>query len=395
MSKTFFPLLILAILACCIEIDLSVPSFPAMARYFNVSEGTIQLTVAYNFLGFCLAGMLYGPLSECYGRRSLMILGNACLLLGAIGCVFAPSIELLLISRFIQGIGAATSAVLVFAMIADAYQGEKSAQLIGIMNSVLTVFMAGAPIAGGFIFEAVGWRGAYGVVAGVCLISWILMLFFLPETKFDRQPLEAKKIVEDYKKLFTNLKFLSASLVPSLQCASYMSFIACGAFLYVETFELPVRSYALHQGSIIASFSIVSLLAGKISQKFGARNCIIAGTALTIGAASALVILSLLAPYSPYLTTTFMFILAGGVAVCYPIIFAASMEVFPEIKGTASSAIMGVRGLLCSLFVGITGYFYNGEPIRVFVIIFGIVILSFLFTLKVLRSEQFAEAVAA
>lgn len=395
MPWTFFPLLILTFLACCVEIDLSVPSFPAMAQFFNVSEGTIQLTIAYNFLGFCLAGVLYGPLSESYGRRNVMIIGNAFLMIGALGCVYAPSINFLLTTRFVQGVGAVTSAVLVFAMIADAYQGEKATRLIGVMNCVLTIFMAGAPIAGGFLFEAVGWRGSYSVVAGLCLVSWICMVFLLPETKIGRDPLVPRKIIKDYAGLFTDTQFLSASLVPSLQCAAYMAFIACGAFLYMETFELPVVSYAFHQGSIIVSFSVVSLLAGKIAEKMGTRNAIIKGTAVSIAGAIALVILSLVDPYSPYLTTLFMIVYAVGVAITYPVIFASSMEIFPDIKGTASSAIMGVRGLLCSLFVGITGYFYNGEPIRVFSVILGIVVLYTLLTLKVLQSEQFVEPVTA
>ncbi len=76
MPRIFLPLLILSIIACCIEVEISVPGFPDIANYFNVSDGVVQLTVAYNFLGFCLSALFYGPLSECYGRRKVMIVGN-------------------------------------------------------------------------------------------------------------------------------------------------------------------------------------------------------------------------------------------------------------------------------------------------------------------------------
>lgn len=99
-----------------------------------------------------------------------MIIGNAMLLIGAIGCVFAPSINWLLISRFAQGIGDIVS-VIVFAIIADSYQGNKAVKFIGIMNAILTVVMAIAAILGSFINEAVGWRGSYSTVAVMCLIS--------------------------------------------------------------------------------------------------------------------------------------------------------------------------------------------------------------------------------
>jgi MFS transporter, DHA1 family, multidrug resistance protein len=237
MPKTFMPLLILSLITCCIEIDISVPGFPDMAKFFNVSEGAIQLTIAYNFLGFCLAGLFYGPLSDCYGRRKMMILGNGLLLIGAVGCAFAPSLFILFVSRFIQGLGASASAVVVFAMIADAYTGEKAIKLIGIMNSALTVLMAIAPIIGSFINQAVGWRGNYAIVATMSLISWLLLVFLLPETKKEFEPFHVNKVLNNYKTLFCNAKFLKSSLIPSLQCSAYFSFVACGVFLYTETFN--------------------------------------------------------------------------------------------------------------------------------------------------------------
>lgn len=395
MQRMFLPLLILSIIACCIEVEISVPGFPEMARYFDVSESMIQLTIAYNFLGFCLAGLFYGPLSESFGRRKIMVLGNAFLLLGALGCVCAPTIEWLLVSRFVQGVGASTSAVVTFAMIADRYQGDKAAKLIGIMNSILTTLMALAPVAGGFINEAVGWRGNYGAVAMICLISWVLMLLMLPETKKDLQAFDLKKVLRDYGKLLCSAKFIRASVVPSLMYAAYMSFVACGSFLYMETFGLSMMTYTLHLGSIVASFSLVSFFSGRIIQKFGGRDCIIKGTALCITGAAGLLMLSLEAPDSPYLTTGCMILFCVGFAICYPVIFASSLEIFPEIKGTASSAIMSMRAFLVAALIGLMGYLYNGELIMVALVIMAAVIPGFFLTIQLLRSLVFRKGAKA
>lgn len=156
MQKLLFPLLILSLVVCCIETDMSAPSFPDMSKHFNVSKGMIQYTIAINFLGFCVASLFYGALSDSYGRRPIMVMGNAFMMVGALGCVWAPSIEMLLAARFIQGVGASTSAVVVFAMIADCYQGNEALKRIGIMNSALTIFMSVAPIAGSFLNQAIG-----------------------------------------------------------------------------------------------------------------------------------------------------------------------------------------------------------------------------------------------
>ncbi|WP_245609512.1 MFS transporter [Wolbachia endosymbiont of Trichogramma pretiosum] len=124
-------------------------------------------------------------MSECYGRRRMMIIGNTLLLIGAVGCIFALSVFELLISRFIQGIGISTS-VVVFAIIADSYKGNEAVKFIGIMNSILTVLIVIAPVLGSFISKIVVLRDNYASVAILCFISWVLLLLLLPETKKDR-----------------------------------------------------------------------------------------------------------------------------------------------------------------------------------------------------------------
>lgn len=372
-------LLILSLIAKFIEIDISVPSFPDMVHYFNVSEGTIQLTIAYNFLGFCIGGLFFGPLSECYGRRRIMIIGNTLLLIGAVGCVFAPSIFLLLISRFVQGIGVSTS-VVVFAIVADSYKGDEAVKFIGIMNSVLTVVMAIAPVLGSFINEIVGWRGNYATVAILCLISWVLLLFLLPETKKDRDAFSLKKIMKDYRKLLSSPRFVTLSLMSSLFSAAYMSFITCGPFLYMKTFGLSSTIYALHQGAIVGCFSLISLFAGKILQKLGAIWCVISGTSVGAIGSLLLVIFSIIVPHSFYLVTLSMIIFSIGCAICQPVIFNASINVFPEIKGTASSAVSFIRAFIMAIFIGLTSYVYNGQAISVAVLILSAIVLELVFT---------------
>ncbi|WP_264688098.1 multidrug effflux MFS transporter [Wolbachia endosymbiont (group A) of Sympetrum striolatum] len=372
-------LLILSLIVKFIEIDISVPSFPDMVHYFNVSEGTIQLTIAYNFLGFCIGGLFFGPLSECYGRRRIMIIGNTLLLIGAVGCVFAPSIFWLLISRFVQGIGVSTS-VVVFAIVADSYKGDEAVKFIGIMNSVLTVVMAIAPVLGSFINEIVGWRGNYATVAILCLISWVLLLFLLPETKKDRDAFSLKKIMKDYRKLLSSPRFVTLSLMSSLFSAAYMSFITCGPFLYMETFGLSSTIYALHQGAIVGCFSLISLFAGKILQKLGAIWCVISGTSVGAIGSLLLVIFSIIVPHSFYLVTLSMIIFSIGCAICQPVIFNASINVFPEIKGTASSAVSFIRAFIMAIFIGLTSYVYNGQAISVAVLVLSAIVLELVFT---------------
>jgi DHA1 family bicyclomycin/chloramphenicol resistance-like MFS transporter len=390
MSKLYLPfLLILSLIVCCIEVDISVPSFPEIGHYFHVSESIVQLTIAFNFLGFCLSSVVFGPLSECYGRRKIMIIGNAILLIGATSCVFASSINILLLARFVQGIGASTSAVVVFAMIADLYQGAKAVKLIGIMNSILTICIAIAPVIGGFVNKIIGWRGNYACVAFISFISWILLIGFLPETKEKPQVFSFKKVLKEYRDVLINLKFFCASMVPSLMYSAYMSFVACASFLYMKTFGLPVMSYVFHQFVMISFFAITSIFWGKLIQLLGNKNCVLLGIGLGFLGSLLLVILSTVAPHSSSLTTISMIIFLLGFSISYPIIFTYSLEIFPELKGIASSTIMAVRAFLVTIIVSLNSYFYNGHPIRVAFVIVSVMLFVVILTMKLMQNHSF------
>jgi DHA1 family bicyclomycin/chloramphenicol resistance-like MFS transporter len=381
----------MSLLACCIEVDISVPSFPDISDHFKISDGLTQMTIAINFFGFFLSGIFYGPLSESYGRRGIMIVGNTLLLIGAIGCVIAPSIEFLLFSRLIQGIGASAAAVIVFAMIADVYSGDVAAKLVGIMNSILTILMAIAPIAGSFINEVVGWRGNYFVVSLVSAISCVLLYLNLPETKKDSEELNIKKILRSYATLVTDKSFLYASVVPSIGYSGYMSFIACGSFLYMETYNLPIMQYAIHQGVIVGSFSVISMYSGALSQKIGRKNSIVYGIMLSLIGGIMMFTIAFVTENAPYLTTLSMILFSGGAAIYYPVIFTRSMEIFPELKGASSSAIMGMRMILCSGFVAVTSYFYDGKLLPVALIVLLAAILVIICTYRLLNFISFEE----
>jgi DHA1 family bicyclomycin/chloramphenicol resistance-like MFS transporter len=391
MSKVaFFPfLLVVSLLTCCIEVDISVPSFPDISDYFGISDATTQMTIAVNFIGFCVSSGLYGPLSDSIGRRNVMLVGNAIMMIGAVGCFFADSIEFLLFARFLQGLGASASTVVVFAMVTDVYSVAKSERLVGVMNASMTVFMSLAPIVGSFLNETVGWRGNYGVIALVSVISWFMLYFWLPETKSKLQILSFFSIKNDFKMLLTDGKFLIASSIPSLYYAGWISFVSCSSFLYMETYELPIMYYALHQGAIISVFSFVSFFAGEVAEFIGEKKCIIIGIFISCTAISFMFILSLMPGKSPYLTSLSMMIYGTGSAIVYPVVFVRSLEIFPEIKGTASSAIMAMRALICAGFVAIVSYFYAGQLINVAIVLLVVVSLIVLLTSFLLKKVRF------
>lgn len=370
-------LLIFSLIAGCIEVDMAVPSFPEIAAFFNVSEGLVQQTITYNFLGFFIGGLIYGPLSDSLGRRKTMLLGSVIMLIGALGCTLANSIETLLISRFIQGLGAGTPVVVVYAIIADRYQGLECFKIIGWVNAAISSLMALAPLFGGLVNAYLGWRGNYAVVVIITLLSLIMLTLALPETKTERTSLRVKQTLCDYFKLGGSYAFLRVSLIPSLLFAAYMVFVASSAFLYMKTYHLPVTNFVLHFFLVVASFAVPSLFASKITALIGSEE-----KAVVIGSATAILALGLLFfVNNAWALTLLMCIFCVGFAICYPIIFGRSLNVFPNMQGAASSLTMSLRSLLVSVSIGFVSTSFTGQLSQITTIVFSLAMLSLILLL--------------
>ncbi|NQY42321.1 MAG: MFS transporter [Legionellales bacterium] len=375
-------LLIFALINSCIELEISVPSFPSIMSYFGVAENIVGLTITMNLVGFCVSALLYGPLSDIFGRRRIMLIGNGILFIGSLGCVIAQSIESLLFSRFIQGLGAATSAVVISVIISDRYKINEASKLYGIMNAIFTTLMAISPMIGGFINNIIGWRGNYGIVSFICLVSWLLLAVFLPETIRKKRSINLSKILIEYYTLLTHKKFLCAAIIPSFLYSSYIVFVTISPFIYMHIFELNIFDYILNITIVVFSFVIVSINANKIRCFIGSKNTLLSALILQFIGPLAMCF----ATNSTQLSLSIS-IFCVGFALIYPIIFAYSMDIFPEIKGTVSSIIMWLRYLICAVITAISSYAYDGSIFNLSSILLLVSLIIFVLSTQVLDCE--------
>lgn len=387
----FFPyLLIFCTISAAMEIELSLPSFPDIARAFAVSEELIEATISLNFLGFCLASLFYGPCADRFGRRPVLIGGTILFFIGSMGCALASSIHLLLFSRLIQGMGAAGSFVVTTIMLSDAYKGSESTHWIGRLNAILTAAMACAPILGGYLNAYFGWASCYTFVAFMTILQLGLVILYLPETGLGR-PIALKEVLTSYKKLFLSPRFMQSAFCPNLLCAGYMAFVAVIPFLYRDELNMPLREFAWHQTAIITFFSVMSYYANRIANYFGEVKTALVGSAISSLATVVIWILSLLSPIpSVYWITPLMCLFAGSCALPFAILFAASLSVIPDSNGPASSLLMSMRTLVCAFCVQLAGYFYSGTLFSSAAIVAFAVFISFVLALLFYKGRSAA-----
>lgn len=381
-SKYFPFLLIFSAISAAIEIELSLPSFPDIARAFGVSEDVIEGTISLNFLGFCLSALFYGPLSDRFGRRPILLIGTILFFIGSVCCALAPSIEMILVSRFIQGLGAAGSFVIVFTMISDAFKDNEATHWIGMLNAILTATMACAPILGGYLNLWFGWSSCYTFVALMTIVQLALLYFYLPETK-KGQPIQFRAVLKDYKQLMTSFRFVQSSFVPNLLCGGYMAFVSVIPFLYRNELGMSLGEFSWHQAAIISSFSICSYYSNSIANYFGATRAALTGSFISVLATTGLVVIAIFDHIpSVMLITPLMCLFAASCAIPFAIVFSASLSVIPDKNGPASSLLMSMRTLLCAMTVQLAGYMYNGTLFSSAAIVAACCLVSFLLALK-------------
>lgn len=378
-------LIVISLLGCCMELDISIPSFPSMMDFFGATEAQVQSTLSVNFLAFCLSGLFYGPLSEGWGRRGLMLFGATCFLVGAVGCVFSFSIYQLMFWRFIQGLGASSTLVMGFAMISDKYSGEIAAKYIGKVNAYVTIFMATAPILGSVIINYFTWRANFTLIAVIALLAWILLMAALPETRCERKPVKIVEILKDYLTVVTHKEFMLLAAIPNMIVTAYLTFVGSAAFYYINTCNLSYFQFAIHQGLVVGAFSLTSFYAGKIVNRVGPKKAVKIGLLQAVGATLLFILFSYVWPEESVLTTMAMCLFGIGCAFPMSVTVSQSLETIPTLKGTSASFIMSSRLFFSSVAVALTGVWFDGSmrPVALINIVLVVsALLMYFFTLQ-------------
>src|SRR5215813_9387910 len=165
-----------------ISTDLYLPSLPGLARYFDVSVADAQLTLSSFLIGLATAQLIYGPLSDRFGRRPVLLIGLAIYVIASIVCMLSPSVPVLVVARFVQAVGACVGPVLGRAIVRDVHGREGAARVLAYMSAAMALAPAIGPILGGFLEEWFGWRINFLVLVLFGSSGLFMAWQILPET---------------------------------------------------------------------------------------------------------------------------------------------------------------------------------------------------------------------
>lgn len=347
------PILLLALATALsgVAMNIFIPSMPGMVRAFDTDVATVQLTLTLYLVGVAFGQLVYGPLSDYYGRRPLLLAGVALYTVSALAASLAQSIEVLIVARIAQSLGGCAGMVISRAIVRDVYSRDKSASVMGYITMAMTIAPAMAPVIGGFLDIWFGWRSTFWALTlyGGLLLTGVV--FFLKETLHEPQPtIGVLPILRSYRVLVRYPVFLGHAFGTGLATTCFFVFLAGAPHLMIEVLHRPPTEYGFWFVLVSFGYFCGNFIAGKLSGRLGIERMVAFGAAFLVIGAAMMILDALFLPLTPagiFVPATFI---AIGNGVSQPNGIAGAISVDPSRAGAAS----GIVGFL-QMFLGAAG----------------------------------------
>jgi DHA1 family bicyclomycin/chloramphenicol resistance-like MFS transporter len=359
-----------------------------MKDFFGISDHQIQGVLSYNFLGIFLGSLLFGPLSDSFGRYGVLKWGLGLFAASSWGCVFLTDFNLFLGCRFIQGVGAAAPMVTAFAMLLDKYEPKKVAQLCSALNLFIAGGMAASPILGSVLILYFSWQANFLIIAILASLSFVGTLLFIKESlpECSWLPLSHKTILKDFGRMLGSVSFMGGNLICYLLFAGFMVFIANLSLIFIEHLGVSQESYGFYQATIMGTFAVVSTLGAWMIGKYGTTTTKYLGVLFSfIG----VILICLVAFYNPVpaLICGSMAIFTLGATLASVIYGVEAVNAFPHLRGIASGLSNALRHLVIGLVIAFSATTFDGSMRPIACMTAGLFVVV-LFLVMVLRARD-------
>ena len=277
MQKFTFLLLSLVLLAP-LGIDLYLPTLPNIAQGLAIPVSTVQTTIPIFLLVMGLGQIIAGPLVDNFGRKPIAMLGLALYIGGSILAACALNWPMFLLARLVQGCAVCCTAVVAFSGVRDRLSGDSAARAYGFLNGALNIVPALAPMLGGFLAEAFGWRAPFWFLAGYALFISVLIGLLLPETR----PVDTRKVkglpLRQYGAILREPRFLAFACANAGALGMVLTYVSLAPQVLMTEGGLSALQFSIAFGANGFWIMLVSVLVNKMIRKVGRPICLALGT---------------------------------------------------------------------------------------------------------------------
>ncbi|MBL0373685.1 multidrug effflux MFS transporter [Rhizobium sp. KVB221] len=343
-------------------IDMYLPALPTIGQDLGADSNVTQLSLLAFFISFALSQLVYGPLSDMWGRKLPLYIGITVFAIASVGCALATDIETLIAFRFLQGIGGAAGMVIPRAVVRDMHTGVQAARLMSLLMLVFSISPILAPLTGSVVIEFYGWRGVFWAVTIAAAVGLVLLSTQLEETRPSEHRAESGlgSAIAAYRRLLSDRNFLTLTFIGGLSISSFLVYLANSPFVLIEHYGLTPTQYSIAFSINAVSFFTVSQFTGWFGERFGlVRVMRIAVTAFGLVMVSMAVVMGAGFDQLPVLAT-FLFVGYGLLGLVIPTSAVLALEDHGEIAGTASSLMGTLHFVTAAVAMVITSTFFDG-----------------------------------
>lgn len=349
-------LLALITLSGTLAMHMFVPALPGAARELGASAGAMQGTVSLYILGLAVGQLAYGPLSDRYGRRPLLLAGLLLYTVAGLAAALAPGVRTLLAARLVQALGGCAGLALGRAMVRDTAAPEGTAQRLALLNLMVTLGPGLAPLVGGALSEAYGWRSIFVALCALGGANIWLTLRRLPETGQRRAGVSAASLAREYGRLLRSPVFLGYAVGGGCSTTAMYAFFAVAPFVFVDELHRSPHEVGVYLALLIAGVSLGSVLASRLVARVAIERLLAWASGAAVLAAFALLGIVLGGALSVPLLLGPMFVFTMGVGLASPMALTKAVSVNPKVIGSAAGlygfAQMAI-GALCTALAGL------------------------------------------
>jgi DHA1 family bicyclomycin/chloramphenicol resistance-like MFS transporter len=348
-------LLVVVTATSSLALNIFVPSIPGLVAYFQSDLATVQLALSLYLTGVALGQLAYGPISDQFGRRPVLLVGLAIFVLGGVACALAPTIHVLIAGRVLQALGACAGFVIGRAMVRDVYGREQAASALGYITAAVAVVPALSPALGGTLEVRFGWRASFIFVLAAGCTVLLLAIWRAHETHFERQRAGWNTLLQSYTRFAASRIFLGYALNVAFTATAFFSFLAGAPVLMANALHRPPDAYGWYFIGLSVSYMLGNVVAGKFTMRFGLDRMAWVGSIIALAASTTLLGFGLAGALTALVLFAPMCVIALGNGLSQPNATAAAISTDPARAGAASGMLgclqMGC-GALGTVLVG-------------------------------------------
>ena len=348
-----------------LAVDMSLPALSVITNSLGAEPALGGLTISTLLVGFGFTQLAFGPLSDRYGRRPVLLIGLALFWIAGALCGLSLNLPMLLAARLLQGIGAAAGTVLAFAIVRDCFEGAAARTRLAYVSAVMNLGPVIAPVIGAFVLELAGWRGIFGVLTVIGLVLWGVVALAVPETIRARNPraMQLGGLLASYARAIANRRAFAHMLLGALLFGDLFSFISGSPLVYINHFGLSSRQFAMIFAVTSAGLMTGSLVVGKFDHERIAPLFMPAGIVLASLAGILMLGLHTTGLLSLPGSIVLLVVNAFACGLAFPNATHGAIDPFPDMAGVASALNGALRMAGGALSSALMAALYDGTPL--------------------------------